>query len=83
MEGTKIDSVTTSYGLEQLITQPTHLLAKSSSCIDLIFAEPSLIADCGIHPFLSSKLSYQIVYRKLDLKLVYPPPYQRRVWEMI
>ena len=38
-EGTKIDTVTSSYGLQQLISQPTHLLANSSSCIDLIFTD--------------------------------------------
>ena len=30
-EGTKIDTVTSSYGLQPLISQPTHLLANSSS----------------------------------------------------
>ena len=54
IEGTKIDSVTSSYGLQQLITQPTHLLANSSSCIYLIFTDQSiLIADCGIDPNIS------------------------------
>ena len=72
IEGTKIDSVTTSYGLQQLITQPTHLLANSSSCIDLIFTDqPSLIADCGIHPSRHPNCHHQIVYCKLYLKIVY------------
>ena len=72
IEGTKIDSVTTSYGLQQLITQPTHLLANSSSCIDLIFTDqPSLIADCGIHPSCHPNCHHQIVYCKLYLKIVY------------
>ena len=53
IEGTKIDSVTSSYGLQQLITQPTHLLAIPSSSIDLIFTDqPSLTVGCGIHPSL-------------------------------
>ena len=80
IEGAKIDSVTTSYGLQQLITQLTHLLANSSSCIDFIFNDqPSLIIDCGIHPSLHPNCHHQIVYCKLDLKIVYPPPYQRHV----
>ena len=62
IEGTKIDSVTTSYGLQQLITQPTHLLANSSYCIDLIFTDqPSLITDCGIHPSLNPNYHHQVV----------------------
>ena len=77
IEGTKIDSVTTSYGLQQLITQPTHLLANSSSCIDLIFTDqPSLIVDCGIHPSLHPNCHHQIVYCKLDLNIFCPPPYR-------
>ena len=79
-EGTKIDSVTTSYVLQQLITQPTHLLANSSTCSDLIFTDhPSLIVDCGIHPSFHQNRHHQSVYCKLDLEIVYPPPYQRCV----
>ena len=58
------------------------MLANSSSCIDLIFTDqPSLIVDCGIHPSLHPNCHHQIVYCKLDLKIVYPPPYQRHVWD--
>ena len=82
VEGTKIDAVTSSYGLQQLISQPTHLLANSSSCIDLIFTDqPSLVVDCGTHPSLHPNCHHQIVYCKLDLKFMYPPPYQRCVWD--
>ena len=53
IEGAKIDAVTSSYGLQQLISQPTHLLANCSACIDLIFTDQhSLIVDCGTHPSL-------------------------------
>ena len=38
-EGLVIDSLTTSYGLNQLIADPTHLLLNSSSYIDLIFTD--------------------------------------------
>ena len=81
-EGTKIDSVTCSYGLQQLISQPTHLLANSSSYIDLILTdEHSLVVDCGTHPSLHPNCHHQIIYCKLDLKIVYPLPYQRLVWD--
>ena len=36
-EGSKIDGVTSQFGLQQLIREPTHILGNSSSCIDLIF----------------------------------------------
>ena len=82
IEGTKIDAVTSSYGLQQLMSQPTHLLANPFSCIDLIFTDqPSLVVDCGTHPSCHPNCHHQIVYCKLDLKIVYPPPYQRCVWD--
>ena len=36
-EGVSIDNLTSSYGLKQLIAEPTHILPTSSSCIDLLF----------------------------------------------
>ena len=38
-EGSQIDYLTTSYGFQQLISEPTHILNNSSSCIDLIFTD--------------------------------------------
>ena len=35
-EGTQIEPLTTMHGLQQLVSDPTHLLPNSSSCIDLI-----------------------------------------------
>ena len=58
------------------------MLANYYSCIDLTFTvQPSLIVDCGIHPSLHLNCHHQIVYCKLDLKIVYPPPYQRCAWD--
>ena len=52
-EGTHIESLTTMHGLQQLISDPTHLLPNSSSCIDLIFTDQSNLAvNSGIHPSL-------------------------------
>ena len=43
-EGTKIDSITTSYSFRQIISDPTHILPNSSSCIELIFTnQPNLV----------------------------------------
>ena len=39
MEGTQLESLTTVHVFHQLITQPTHLLPQTSSCIDLIFTD--------------------------------------------
>ena len=75
-EGTKIDAVTSLYGLQQIISQSTHVFANSCSCIDLIFTDqPSLVVDCGTHSSLLPNCHHKIVYCKIDLKIVYPPPY--------
>ena len=37
LEGFMIDTIASSYGLNQLIQEPFHILNSSSSCIDLIF----------------------------------------------
>ena len=81
-EGTKIDALTSYHGLHQLISQPTHILPNSSSCIDLIFTDQlNLVTDCRIHPSLHPNCHHQIIYCKLNLKIVYPPPYRRLVWD--
>ena len=52
-ESTDIDSLTTVHGLQQLISEPTHLFPNSLSCIDLIFTDqPNLLVDSGVHPSL-------------------------------
>ena len=43
-EGSKIEGITSQFGLQQLINEPTHHTRDSSSCIDLIFAsQPNLV----------------------------------------
>ena len=67
-EGTQLESLTSLYGLTQLIAEPTHVLENSSSCIDLIFTnQPNLIMDSGVHPSLHSKCHHQVIYTKLNL----------------
>ena len=66
----------------QLISQPTHLLPQTSSCIDLIFTDQTnLMVDSCIHPSLHSNCHYQITYCKFKLSIEYPPPYEYLVWD--
>ena len=82
IEGTHIDSLASENGLKQMITEPTHILHNSSSCIDLIFTDqPNLMVDCGVHPSLHPNSHHQIIYCKFNLSIEYPPPYQRLVWD--
>ena len=35
--------------------------------------------DSGVHPSLHSNCHHQIIYAKFNLKVFYPPPYERTV----
>ena len=59
-----------------------HILPSPASCIDLIFADkPSLIVESDIFPTLHVKCHHQIVCSKLNLNVIYPPPYQCLIWD--
>ena len=80
-EGISINNLTSSYGLTQLINKPTHILPNSSSCIDLIFTnQPNMIINSNVHTSLHPRCHHQIIYAKINFKIHYPPPYERRIW---
>ena len=79
-EGAQLDSITSLYGMKQLISEPTHILQQSSSCIDLIFTnQPNIVMDSGVDSSLPPKCHHQIICSKLNLKIEYPP-YIRKIW---
>ena len=52
-EGNQVDAISSSYGLNQLICEPTHIFPNSSLCIDLIFInQNNFIMDSGSHASL-------------------------------
>ena len=80
-EGAKIEFVTSQFVLHQIINEPTYVLENSSSCIDLIFtSQLNLVVDSGVHPSLHPNCHHQIVYAKLNLKIHFPPTYEREIW---
>ena len=80
-EGSKIEAITSQFGLQQIINEPTHIQGKSESCIDLIFSsQPNLVMSSGIHSPLYQNCHHQIIFAKFSLKVHYPPPYEREVW---
>ena len=80
-EGFRIESLTSFYNFSQLITTPPHILPNSSTCIDLIFVDqPNMIMNSGVHSSLHPNCHHQIVFAKINLKIKYPPPYERIVW---
>ena len=77
-EGLKLFSSASSNGLTQIIKEPTHIQANSSSCIDLIFTDqPNLSVNSGVHASLHPNCDHQIVHSRYNLNIYYPPPYQR------
>ena len=80
-EGKKDESLTSQCGFKQVISDPTHILESSSSCIDLIFtSQPNLVMNSGVHSSLHLNCHHRIIHAKFDLKILYPPPYERVVW---
>ena len=79
-EGTRMDGITSQFGLEQLIHEPTHIIGERSSCIDLIFTSQSnLVVESGLQSSLHQNSHHQIVFARFNLKAVFPPPYEREV----
>ena len=64
--------------MQQIIKEPTHISNTSSSCIGLIFtSQPNLITDSGVRSSLHPNCYHQINFAKVNLHIVYPPPYER------
>ena len=80
-EGKLFEPLVSDNGLHQLISEPTHLIGDSKSCIDLIFTDqPNLIIESGVHPSLHEQCHHQIVFGKLSVSNIALPPYTRKIW---
>ena len=65
-QGNVLENITSQFGLQQIINEPTHILDNSSSCIDLIFtSQPNLIIESDCLPFFTSKLSSSVSICKI------------------
>ena len=80
-EGSQIEFLASQFAMSQVINEPTHILDKSKFCIDLIFtSQPNVITNSGVHSSLHSNCHHQIISAKFDLKVFFPPLYERTVW---
>ena len=69
-EGMRIEALTDFYGFNQLISEPTHILPQSSSCIDLIFTNQlNMIFKSEVHPTLFPTCHHQIISVEISLKV--------------
>ena len=81
--GSKIEAITSQFGLQQIINELTHIQGKSESCIDLIFSsQPNSVMSSGIHSSPHQNCHHQIIFAKFNLKVHYSPPYEREVWHI-
>ena len=75
-----LENITSQFGQQQIIKEPTHILDNSSSCIDLFFtSQPNLIIESGVYLSLHPNCHHQTVYAKFNLQIYYPPQYDREV----
>ena len=79
-EGLKIENLLSQFSLSQVINEPTQISKNFDSCIDLLFTnQQNLLTDSEIHPSLHSNCHHQIIYGKFNLKIFYPPRYERHM----
>ena len=63
------------------IAEAAHILPTSSSCIDLLLTNQfNMAVNSGVSPSIHRSCHYHMVYAKVNLKIFYPPPYNRRIW---
>ena len=49
--------------------------------IDLLFtSQTNAITESGAHSSLHPNYHHQIIFGKFDLRVFYPPPFERNVW---
>ena len=66
-EGRLFEPITSDLGLHQLISEPTHLMGNSKSCIDLMFTDqPNLVIESGVHPSLHEQLYAELGWESLS-----------------
>ena len=73
-EGSQIDSLTTTYDLQQLISDSTHILSNSSTCTEFCEISKNTFS-------LEHLRTTASAYCKFSLINEYPSPYQRLVWD--
>ena len=73
-EGNIIANVTSQFGLQQVIKEPTHILDNSYSCIDAIFTFlANLLIQSLVQLSLHSNFHNQLIYQKFNFDFLFCP----------
>ena len=81
IEGSKVDFLTSQFGLFEIIKEPTPILENSSSCIDLIFTtQPNMVLESRVSHSLHQKCHHQIKFSNFNLKVCYQPSSERTIF---
>ena len=68
--GKEIDFLTSSAGYTQIIDKLTHVINKSSLCIDLIFCtNENVISKYGVDASLFDKCHHNVIYGKINIRV--------------
>ena len=79
-EGYQLQLLTSKFGLSRIITDTTHILKNSRSCIDLLFTfQHNMVMNSGLNASPLRHCHHQIIFAKFYLKVLYPSPYERTV----
>ena len=80
-EGTGTDGITSEFGLEQLIHEPTQFIGGKSPGTYLRFnSQSNLGMESGLISSLHQNCHHQIVFARFNLKVVFSLPYKRGFW---
>ena len=72
-EDSQLQLLTLKFSLSQIITEATHILEDSRSCMNLLFtSQPNIAMDSGVQTSLCAHCHHQVLFAKFDLKLFYP-----------
>ena len=78
--GKELDIITSTARYNQIIFESAHFPNNSLSCIDLIItSNPSIIVDLGIEKSLCSSSHHNIIYEKINFRVLLPQRHLRTI----
>ena len=79
--GELLNDIILQNGFQQLVTEPTHFMGNTKTCIDLVITDqPNLINECCIIPSLHNRCHHFLNHTEINISNIPPPAYYRRIW---